>query len=67
MLREGKAGDENAIPLIVNADGSDAGFPFGDPAMLTALRKVPGLRIEVARGIAESIAAEAGIHGDAGG
>ncbi len=42
VLREGKAGDENAIPLIVNADGSDAGFPFGDPAMLTALRKVPG-------------------------
>ncbi|MDB6004713.1 MAG: putative rane-bound dehydrogenase, partial [Prosthecobacter sp.] len=52
VMREGKAGDANSLPLIVKADGSDNGVSFHDGAMWVAstqqrvpfaeLLKVPG-------------------------
>src|SRR5688500_18433979 len=33
VLREGKAGDANSLPLIVRADGTDNGVWFKDGAM----------------------------------
>ena len=51
VMREGKAGDTNSLPLIVGADGSDNGVSFHDGAMwsgskqripFTELLKVPG-------------------------
>jgi putative membrane-bound dehydrogenase-like protein len=52
VMREGKAGDANSLPLIVRADGSDNGVTFHDSAMWVAstkqqvpfaeLLKVPG-------------------------
>jgi putative membrane-bound dehydrogenase-like protein len=52
VMREGKAGDANSLPLIVRADGSDNGVTFHDRAMWTQspkqsvsfaeLLKVPG-------------------------
>ncbi len=43
-MREGKAGDESAIPLLVNADGTSTGVTFKDKAM----RLPDGRRIEFA-------------------
>jgi putative membrane-bound dehydrogenase-like protein len=52
VMREGKAGDANSLPLIVGADGSDNGVTFLDGAMwveatkqkisFSELLKVPG-------------------------
>ena len=51
VMREGKTGDANSLPLIVRADGSDAGVTFHEGAMwsgtkklmpFTELLKVPG-------------------------
>ena len=51
VMREGKAGDANSLPLIVRADGSDTGVSFHDGAMWSGtkqripfaeLLKVPG-------------------------
>ncbi len=51
VMREGKTGDANSLPLIVRADGSDTGVSFHDGAMwsgtkqripFTELLKVPG-------------------------
>jgi putative membrane-bound dehydrogenase-like protein len=52
VMREGKAGDANSLPLIVRADGSDTGVSFHDGAMwseatkqrmpFAELLKVPG-------------------------
>lgn len=51
VMREGKAGDANSLPLIVRADGSDNGVSFLDGAMWSGtkqripfaeLLKVPG-------------------------
>ncbi|MDB6005147.1 MAG: hypothetical protein JWR15_2134, partial [Prosthecobacter sp.] len=52
VMREGKAGDANSLPLIVRADGSDTGVSFHDAAMWSStpkqripfaeLLKVPG-------------------------
>ncbi|WP_395746233.1 PVC-type heme-binding CxxCH protein [Prosthecobacter sp.] len=52
VMREGRAGDANSLPLIVRADGSDNGVTFHDGAMWAAssnqripfaeLLKVPG-------------------------
>lgn len=51
VMREGKAGDANSLPLIVDADGSDSGVTFHDAAMwrgekklvpFAELLKVPG-------------------------
>lgn len=52
VMREGKAGDANSLPLIVKTDGSDNGVTFHDGAMWVAstqqripfaeLLKVPG-------------------------
>ncbi len=52
VMREGKAGDANSLPLIVRADGSDNGVTFHDAAMwvkatkqqipFSELLKVPG-------------------------
>jgi putative membrane-bound dehydrogenase-like protein len=52
VMREGKAGDANSLPLIVKADGSDNGVSFHDGAMWVTptqqrvpfadLLKVPG-------------------------
>ncbi|WP_395740673.1 PVC-type heme-binding CxxCH protein [Prosthecobacter sp.] len=52
VMREGKAGDANSLPLIVRADGSDNGVTFHDSAMwveatqqripFSELLKVPG-------------------------
>lgn len=52
VMREGKAGDANSLPLIVKADGSDNGVTFHDGAMwieatkqripFSELLKVPG-------------------------
>ncbi|MGV3662562.1 MAG: PVC-type heme-binding CxxCH protein [Prosthecobacter sp.] len=33
VMREGKAGDANSLPLLVRADGSDAGVTFREGAM----------------------------------
>ncbi|MCX6837364.1 MAG: c-type cytochrome [Verrucomicrobia bacterium] len=52
VMREGKAGDANSLPLIVDADGRDLGVTFRDGAMwieatkqripFSELLKVPG-------------------------
>jgi putative membrane-bound dehydrogenase-like protein len=51
VMREGRAGDANSLPLIVRADGSDTGVSFHDGAMWSGtkqlipfaeLLKVPG-------------------------
>lgn len=52
VLREGKAGDANSLPLIIKADGGDNGVSFHDNAMwiettkqrvpFSELLKVPG-------------------------
>lgn len=51
VMREGKTGDANSLPLIVRADGSDTGVSFHDGAMWSGtkqripfaeLLKVPG-------------------------
>jgi len=51
VMREGKAGDTNSLPLVVRADGSDNGVSFHDGAMWSGakqlmpfaeLLKVPG-------------------------
>ncbi|MDI1314003.1 PVC-type heme-binding CxxCH protein [Prosthecobacter sp.] len=51
VMREGKTGDANSLPLIVHADGSDTGTSFHDGAMwkgakqllpFAELLKVPG-------------------------
>lgn len=39
VMREGKAGDANSLPLIVDADGKDAGVTFHDDAMWIASTK----------------------------
>ncbi len=36
VLREGKAGDANSLPLIIRADGTDTGVTFRDNAMWIA-------------------------------
>jgi putative membrane-bound dehydrogenase-like protein len=36
VLREGKAGDANSLPLIANADGKSTGAVFKDGALLSA-------------------------------
>jgi putative membrane-bound dehydrogenase-like protein len=40
VLREGKAGDANSLPLIVRADGSDTGVSFHDGAMWSGTKQV---------------------------
>lgn len=40
VMREGKAGDANSLPLIVGADGRDAGVSFHDGAMWSGAKKL---------------------------
>jgi len=40
VMREGKAGDAHSLPLIVSADGSDAGVSFHDGAMWSGDKKL---------------------------